>query len=93
MSHAKVFVVGAVLGAVVGAPCLGPILHLVLVGFVVASVALTLYHGRRLVLRPPKPKKPLEASAPVRGHCLRLCLADWPRLQPSQIRHLGYESP
>jgi uncharacterized membrane protein YfcA len=61
LSQAKIFMVGAVLGAVVGAALLGPIVHLVLIGVVVATVGLALYRGRRLVLRRPKDEKQLKA--------------------------------
>jgi uncharacterized membrane protein YfcA len=60
VSQAKIFMVGAVLGAVVGAAFLGPIVHLVLIGVVVATVGLALYRGRRLVLRRHKDEKQLE---------------------------------
>lgn len=60
VSQAKIFIAGAILGAVVGAAFLGPIVHVVLVGVVVATVALALYRGRRLVLRRHKDEKQLE---------------------------------
>lgn len=61
MSQAKVFISGAALGAVVGAAFLGPIVHLVLIAIVAASVALALYRGRRLVLRRAKGGRQLKA--------------------------------
>ena len=61
LSQAKTFIVGVVLGAVVGAVVLGPIVHLVLIGVVAASVGLALHRGRRLVVRRPKSEKQLKA--------------------------------
>jgi uncharacterized membrane protein YfcA len=60
VSQAKVFIVGMLLGAVVGAAFLGPIVHLVLIGVVVAGLGLAFYRGRRLVLRRPKDERQLK---------------------------------
>ena len=55
----------AVLGAVFGATVLGAIAHLILIGFALAGpwnrLAITAYHGRRLVLRWPRADKRLKA--------------------------------
>ena len=61
VSQAKVFIVGVVLGAVAGAAFLGPILHVVLIGAVIAGLGLAFYRGRRLILRRPKEEKQLKA--------------------------------
>ena len=61
MSKAKPFIIGIVLGAVVGAVLLGPIVQLLLIGVIAGSVGLTVYHGRRLVLRRLKGAKRLKA--------------------------------
>lgn len=61
ISQAKIFIVGAVLGAVFGAAVLGPVIHFLLIGVVVAGTSAVLYRGRRVVLGRSRNQKRLKA--------------------------------
>jgi uncharacterized membrane protein YfcA len=61
ISQAKVFVVGAVLGAVFGAAVLGPAIHFLLIGVVVAGTGAVLYRSRRVILGRSRDEKRLKA--------------------------------
>lgn len=61
ISQIRVFFLGAVVGAVFGAIVLGPVVHFLLIGAIVAGVGAALYRGRRIVLARTRADKRLKA--------------------------------
>jgi hypothetical protein len=60
-SQVKIFTTGALLGAIFGALVLGPVVHFLLIGAVVAGLVAALSRGRRLVSGRARADKQLKA--------------------------------